>query len=215
MTRRRRRVTLPSLYYTRPRGPPLLMPCNVALTGAFKSISRGALNSNPPTARCSSLPHTHTHKNTFTDRDTKIHHNCFSPHMQVYGFLWSELACCFSFSCASTQLPEITALPAGSQAGRRCRGEPWMCSACYLMSVGMSPRACLPVPGSQASTHVESASSIKQLADSSALYFSLSVPYFKEDLEWKTTFAIDFLNNSFFPQVSPETSSRPHSYINF
>lgn len=65
---------------------------------------------------------------------------------------------------ASTQHPEITAFPSGGQAGRHC----------YLMSVGMSPWACLLVPASQASIHVESAQSIKQLADSSALSLLLS-----------------------------------------
>lgn len=64
-------------------------------------------------------------------------------------------------------------LPFG-QAGKQCRGQPWICSACYLMSVGMSVWACLPVPASQASIHVESAQSIKQLAHSSTLHFTLS-----------------------------------------
>ena len=69
-------------------------------------------------------------------------------------------------------------LRAGRQAGRQRRGQPWICSACYLMSVGMSPWACLLVPASQASIHVESAQSIKQLADSSAPRFSLSLSLF-------------------------------------
>lgn len=41
----------------------------------------------------------------------------------------------------------------------------------------MSPWACLLVPASQASIHVESAQSIKQLADSSALSLCFFLPH--------------------------------------
>lgn len=68
--------------------------------------------------------------------------------------------------------PRDNSLPFG-RAGRQWRGQLWICSACYLMSVGMSLRACLLVPTSQASIHVESEQSIKQLADSSARVFFL------------------------------------------
>lgn len=127
--------------------------------------------------------------NTLADRnvDTKIQRIAmWTPQLLIYShryvytivytfILWITLSpCSLSFSSYPSSYlhpaPRDNSLPFG-QEGRQCRGQPWICSACYLMSVGMSLWACLLVPTSQASIHVESAQSIKQLAHHSAPYF--------------------------------------------
>lgn len=126
------------------------------------------------------------HRNSIQQTNSTQHNSRLSArgHTPI-SILWITL---FHFSLSSQQLlplppasiqhPEITAFPLGRQAGKQRRGQPWICSACYLMSVGMSLWACLLVPASQASIHVESAQSIKQLADSSALHFYLFLSLF-------------------------------------
>lgn len=99
------------LYYAHPRGPPLLIPCNVALTATFKSISRGALNSNPPTAHCSPLSQTHTHTKKNILCQTEIqryskqqceHHTIADPHACRYTHFYTENYPALSLSALSS-----------------------------------------------------------------------------------------------------------------
>lgn len=123
------------------------------------------------------------HRNSIQQTNSTQHNSRLSArgHTPI-SILWITL---FHFSLSSQQLlplppasiqhPEITAFPLGRQAGRQAAEGTAMDMFCLLsnerrnVTVGLSAGP---------SIHVESAQSIKQLADSSALHFYLFLSLF-------------------------------------
>lgn len=102
------------------------MPCNVALTATFKSISRGALNSNPSPARCSPLSQTQKQHVLADIANSNVHTTIAYTHICTYTHSHNMnytllLLLLFELSAAtpppaSTQHPAITTIPSGGQA---------------------------------------------------------------------------------------------------
>lgn len=104
------------------------MPCNVALTATFKSISRGALNSNPSPARCSPLSQTQKQHVLADISNSNVHTTIAYTHTHICTYTHSHnmnytllLLLLFELSAAtpppaSTQHPAITTIPSGGQA---------------------------------------------------------------------------------------------------
>lgn len=143
------------------------------------------------------------------------------PHTYTKPHFFTENYPAPSFSALSSYpssclhpAPRDNSLPFG-RAGRQWRGQLWICSACYLMSVGMSLRACLLVPTSQASIHVESEQSIKQLADSSARVFFLLLSSLSSSLSLSLCLFLSIFLSASIQHVPPSISNHKQAQVYF
>lgn len=150
------------------------MPCIVALTAPFKKKKKtSAPTSSLPKPFQSSQPSsfllTLAQIKTYFDRQRSrdITNMCiFAIHFNMENKTRPP---------ASTQPHRETEPSLPLAAGRRRRGQPWICSACYLMSIGMSPWGpSRPVPASQAGPYARYQHSLSNSWQTAYPAFSLS-----------------------------------------
>lgn len=168
------------------------MPCNVALTATFKSISRGALNSSPPPLLTALLflRHTHTQKKTYFGRlrckdiansnvNTTVYpHTCTYTHCYTVNYPAPSLSALSSYpSSCLHPAPRDNSLPFG-QAGRQAVEGTAMDMFCLLSNERRNVTVGLSAGPSQPSIHTCGISTVYQTAGRQLCSLFLSLAFF-------------------------------------